>query len=57
MAKSAKAFLGVGWRFPVVPVNGRLQFASYEDDIEQAVQIVLLTERLELLRERRGEVA
>jgi Bacteriophage baseplate protein W len=44
MAKSTKAFLGVGWRFPVKPVNGRLQFASYEEDVEQAIQIILLSE-------------
>ena len=42
-----KAHLGVGWSFPVKPVGGRLQFARYEEDIEQAIQIVLLTARLE----------
>jgi phage baseplate assembly protein W len=45
MADSTKAFLGVGWAFPVKPVNGRLQFAAYEDDVEQAIQIILLTEQ------------
>jgi phage baseplate assembly protein W len=45
MASSNKAFLGVGWSFPVKPVGGQLQFAAYEDDVEQAVQIILLTER------------
>jgi len=44
MANSTKAFLGVGWRFPLKPVNGRLTFASYEEDVEQAIQIILLTE-------------
>ena len=44
MASLSKAFLGVGWSFPVKPVGGRLQFASYEEDVEQAVQIILLTE-------------
>jgi Bacteriophage baseplate protein W len=39
-----KAFLGVGWSFPVKPVNGRLALASYETDIEQAIPIILLTE-------------
>ncbi len=38
-----KAHLGVGWAFPVKPVGGRLQWAKYEDDIEQAIQIILLT--------------
>jgi len=42
-----KAHLGIGWSFPVKPVGGRLQFARYEDDIEQAIQIILLTVRLE----------
>jgi phage baseplate assembly protein W len=45
MAPSSKAFLGVGWGFPVKPVGGRLQYASYEDDVEQAIQIILLTQR------------
>ena len=39
-----KAHLGVGWAFPVKPVNGGLAFARYEDDIEQAIPIILLTE-------------
>jgi phage baseplate assembly protein W len=45
MADSIKAFLGVGWAFPVKPVGGRLGYASYEEDVEQAIQIILLTER------------
>jgi hypothetical protein len=47
MATPSKAFLGVGWRFPVKPVGGRLQFAAYEEDVEQAIQIILLTEQAE----------
>ncbi len=39
-----KAHLGVGWAFPVKPVNGGLTFAFYEDDIERAIPIILLTE-------------
>jgi phage baseplate assembly protein W len=39
-----KAHLGVGWAFPVKPVNGGLVFARYEDDIERAIPIILLTE-------------
>jgi phage baseplate assembly protein W len=42
-----KAHLGVGWSFPVKPVNGSLAFARYEDDVEQAIPIILLTERPE----------
>lgn len=45
MDQSPKAHLGIGWAFPVKPVGGRLPFARYEDDIEQAIQIILLTEQ------------
>lgn len=45
MASVTKAFLGVGWSFPVKPVGGRLRFAAYEEDVEQAIQIILLSER------------
>jgi phage baseplate assembly protein W len=44
MAGASKAFLGVGWAFPVKPVNGRLRYAAYEDDVEQAIQIILMTD-------------
>lgn len=40
-----KAHLGVGWAFPVKPVGGKLTLARYEADIEQAIEIILLTER------------
>jgi uncharacterized protein len=40
-----KAHLGVGWAFPVKPQGGRLRFARHEDDIEQAIEIILLTAR------------
>lgn len=43
--ESHKAHLGVGWAFPVRPVDGRVRFAFYEDDVEQAIQIILLTAR------------
>jgi uncharacterized protein len=39
-----KAHLGVGWAFPVMPVDGQLTFARYEDDVLRAVPIILLTE-------------
>jgi uncharacterized protein len=41
---SPKAFLGVGWAFPVKPINGQLTFARYEDDVERAIPIILMTE-------------
>jgi uncharacterized protein len=39
--------LGVGWRFPIRPVNGALAYVSYEDDVEQAIGIILETARRE----------
>lgn len=35
--------LGRGWAFPVRPSGGRLQMAAEEEDIEQAIEIVLRT--------------
>jgi phage baseplate assembly protein W len=43
-APAVKAFLGVGIGFPMKPVGGRLRYAAYEEDVEQAVQVILLTE-------------
>jgi phage baseplate assembly protein W len=40
-------YLGVGWAFPVRPVGGKLTFARYEDDVEQAIGIILETTRRE----------
>ena len=45
MTTPSKAFLGVGWRFPVKPVGGRLRYAAYEEDVEQAIEIILLSAR------------
>lgn len=44
-ASASKAYLGVGWAFPVRPVNGRLPLVRHEVDIEQAIEIILLTAR------------
>lgn len=38
-----KAFLGVGWNFPLRPSAGRLRWVSYDERVEQAIAIVLLT--------------
>jgi hypothetical protein len=38
-----RAYLGKGWAFPVRPVNGKLALARYEEDVEQAVEIILRT--------------
>ena len=42
---TAKEFLGVGWKFPVEvdPATGRNLTVSSEDDIREAVRIILLT--------------
>jgi phage baseplate assembly protein W len=42
-----KAYLGVGWPFPVKPVAGRLSYVAHEEDVEQAIQVILLTARNE----------
>ncbi|MGL4397981.1 MAG: GPW/gp25 family protein [Hyphomicrobium sp.] len=42
-ALSTRPYLGSGWAFPVKPVNGKLVFARYEDDVEQAIEIILRT--------------
>lgn len=42
-ASKSKAFLGVGWSFPLKPVGGKLRWASYDERVEQAIGIVLLT--------------
>lgn len=39
-----KAFLGEGWAWPMgLDENGLIQSAQYEDDIAQAVRIILAT--------------
>jgi phage baseplate assembly protein W len=39
-------FQGVGWAFPVgVDARGRIALARHERDIEEAIQIILLTPR------------
>jgi uncharacterized protein len=41
---SPKAFLGRGFAFPVaVDANGAIAMAEYEDDIDQAIRIILDT--------------
>lgn len=44
---NVRPHLGVGWSFPVRPDKGRLCYVQYEDDIEQAIGIVLETARNE----------
>lgn len=47
----SKNFLGCGWTYPVgvEKASGRVRLALYEDDIEQAIRIILSTRRNERL--------
>src|SRR5215469_1203655 len=42
-AVSNKSFLGIGWNFPVAQTAGQTEMAQYEEDVRQAILIVLLT--------------
>jgi uncharacterized protein len=43
---SDRAFLGTGWRFPVLPDSrGRLQWSVAERSIEEAIWLILSTSR------------
>lgn len=45
MADSAKAFLGIGWAFPpCVSQDGSTAMAAYEQDVHQAIWIILSTD-------------
>ena len=39
--------LGKGWAFPIRPQDGSLRYVAYEDDVEQAIGIILETARRE----------
>lgn len=43
----SKAFLGKGWKFPIEvdPATGRIRQAEYEDDIAEAIRIIIWTAR------------
>jgi uncharacterized protein len=44
-SNSAKAFLGIGWSFPLCTANdGSSAMAIYEKDVEQAIRIILGTD-------------
>ena len=44
-------FLGVGWAFPVdVDPTGKIALARHERDIEQAIQMILLTPKGQRIR-------
>lgn len=40
----AEDFLGIGWKYPVqVGLNGKIAMSEYEDDIKEAIWIILGT--------------
>src|SRR6478752_5193976 len=40
-----RAFLGQGWRFPIMPdETGRLAYVAGDENVEQSLRILLLTE-------------
>lgn len=45
--REGKAFLGIGWKFPVIvdEATGRIQMSSYEEDIKEAIHLILMTRR------------
>lgn len=43
LTTSSKTFLGVGWNFPLAANGGQAQMVEYEEDIRQAILIILLT--------------
>lgn len=48
----AREFLGTGWKFPVrVNARGGLSFSSHEQDIEEAIWIILGTAKGERVME------
>ncbi len=51
--KDVKAFLGTGWKFPVEVdrATGRIKMSSYEENIEEAVRIILGTKKGERVME------
>jgi phage baseplate assembly protein W len=50
VADTAKAFLGIGWAFPpCLSQDGATAMAAYENDVRQAIWIILSTDRGERL--------
>jgi phage baseplate assembly protein W len=41
----AKSFLGVGWKFPIKvdETTGRIRTSQYEEDIQEAIRIIIMT--------------
>lgn len=44
MANKSKDFLGTGWKYPVkVDIDRKIAMSEYEEDIEEAIRIILGT--------------
>lgn len=44
MANKSKDFLGTGWKYPVkVDIDKKIAMSEYEEDIEEAIRIILGT--------------
>src|SRR6186997_2832285 len=46
---ASKSFLGVGWSFPPDREGAQVEMAQYEEDVRQAILIILQTDRGERL--------
>jgi len=52
MSEDARNFLGVGWKFPVrINTRGGFSFSRHEQDIEEAIWIILSTAKGERVME------
>jgi phage baseplate assembly protein W len=52
VTRDSRAFLGVGWRFPLqVTPNGAIASARYEQRIEESIYLILSTAKGELVME------
>lgn len=52
MAVESREFLGVGWKFPIrINARGGFSFARHEQDIEEAIWIILSTSKGERVME------
>lgn len=49
LTASSKSFLGVGWNFPPASDGGQAAMTAFEEDVRQAILIILLTNHGERL--------
>ena len=45
MANRKRDHLGIGWTFPIRPLDGALTYIQYENDVEQSIRVILETAR------------